>query len=236
MKTLKKLLTLAALVLFAMTFTSCKAIFGDGEITVKYAISTVVIALLCFILDVIVCISAEKHGKGVGWAFLDMIIILVPFFWRPFAYFNLLVLGISLVLFFIGLGVSGNQTLKDNAAAEAKAKAEAEEKERAEAEKKAAKEKAKAEAEVKAAAEAKAKEEAIEAAKKKLAEEKAAKLAETQAALSQMENDLAAKKTEVASLGLDAQGIVQKAKLNKEIKELESHIETLKAEVERLSK
>ena len=62
MKTLKKLLTLAALVLFAMTFTSCKAIFGDGEITVKYAISTVVIALLCFILDVIVCISAEKHG------------------------------------------------------------------------------------------------------------------------------------------------------------------------------
>ena len=131
MKTLKKLLTLAALVLFAMTLTSCKAIFGDGEITVKYAISTVVIALLCFILDVIVCISAEKHGKGVGWAFLDMIIILVPFFWRPFAYFNLLVLGISLVLFFIGLGVSGNQTLKDNAAAEAKATAEAAEKERA---------------------------------------------------------------------------------------------------------
>lgn len=234
MKTLKKLFTLAALVLFAMTFTSCKAIFGDGEITVKYAISTVVIALLCFILDVIVCISAEKHGKGVGWAFLDMIIILVPFFWRPFAYFNLLVLGISLVLFFIGLGVSGNQTLKDNAAAEAKA--EEEEKERAAAEEKAAKEKAKAEAEAKAAAEAKAREEAIEAAKKKLADEKAAKLAEIQAALSQMENDLAAKKAEVASISMDAQGIVQKAKLNKEIKELEPQIETLKAEVERLSK
>ena len=236
MKTLKKLLTLSALVLFAMMFTSCKAKFGDGEITVKYAIATAAIALLCFILDVIVCISAEKHGKGVGWAFLDMIIILVPFFWRPFAYFNLLVLGISLVLFFIGLGVSGNQTLKDNAAAEAKAKAEAEEKERAEAEKKAAKEKAKAEAEAKAAAEAKAKEEAIEAAKKKLADEKAAKLAETQASLSQLENDLAAKKAEVASLGLDAQGIVQKAKLNKEIKELEPQIETLKAEVEKLGK
>ena len=234
MKTLKKLFTLAALVLFAMTFTSCKAIFGDGEITVKYAISTVVIALLCFILDVIVCISAEKHGKGVGWAFLDMIIILVPFFWRPFAYFNLLVLGISLVLFFIGLGVSGNQTLKDNAAAEAKA--EEEEKERAADEEKAAKEKAKAEAEAKAAAEAKAREEAIEAAKKKLADEKAAKLAEIQAALSQMENDLAAKKAEVASISMDAQGIVQKAKLNKEIKELEPQIETLKAEVERLSK
>lgn len=101
-----------------------------------------------------------------------------------------------------------------------------------ESEEKAAKEKA----EAKAAAEAKAKEEAIEAAKKKLAEEKAAKLAETQAALSQLKNDLAAKKAEVASIGLDAQGIVQKAKLNKEIKELEPQIETLKAEVERLSK
>lgn len=101
-----------------------------------------------------------------------------------------------------------------------------------ESEEKAAKEKA----EAKAASEAKAKEEAIEAAKKRLAEEKAAKLAETQATLTQLENDLAAKKAEVASLGLDAQGIVQKAKLNKEIKELEPQIETLKAEVERLSK
>ena len=95
---------------------------------------------------------------------------------------------------------------------------------------------AKAKAEAKAVAEAKAKEEATEAAKKKLAEEKAAKLAETQATLTQLESDLAAKKAEVASLGLDAQGIVQKAKLNKEIKELEPQIETLKAEVERLSK
>ena len=41
---------------------------------------------------------------------------------------------------------------------------------------------------------------------------------------------------EVASIGMDAQGIVQKAKLNKEIKELEPQIETLKAEVEKLSK
>ena len=101
-----------------------------------------------------------------------------------------------------------------------------------ESEEKAAKEKA----EVKAAAEAKAKAEAIEAAKKKLAEEKAAKLAEIQATLTQLESDLVAKKAEVASLGLDAQGIVQKAKLNKEVKELEPQIETLKAEVERLSK
>ena len=63
-----------------------------------------------------------------------------------------------------------------------------------------------------------------------------AKLAETKAVLEQLEEEVAAKKAQVASLGMDAQGIVQKAKLNKEIKELEPQIETLKAEVERLSK
>ena len=83
------------------------------------------------------------------------------------------------------------------------------------------------EAEEKSKAETKAKAESAE---------KANTLAETKAVLEQLENDLAAKKAEVASLGLDAQGIVQKAKLNKEIKDLESQIETLKAEVEKLSK
>lgn len=63
-----------------------------------------------------------------------------------------------------------------------------------------------------------------------------AKLAETKAVLEQLEAELAEKKAELATLGMDAQGIVQKAKLNKEIKELEPQIETLKAEVERLGK
>ena len=63
-----------------------------------------------------------------------------------------------------------------------------------------------------------------------------AKLAETKAVLEQLEAELAEKKAQVASLGIDAQGIVQKAKLNKEIKELEPQIETLKAEVEKKSK
>ena len=118
--------------------------------------------------------------------------------------------------------IIAEEKAKMKAEAEAKAKQEAEEKAEAEA-------KAKAEAEAKAKAEAEAKAKAE-------AEEKAKKLAETQAVLSQMESDLEAKKAEVASLGLAAQDIVQKAKLNKEIKELEPQIETLKAEVERLSK
>ena len=83
--------------------------------------------------------------------------------------------------------------------------------------------------------EEKAKQEVEEKAKAK-AEAKAKQLAETKAVLEQLEEEVAAKKAQVASLGLDAQGIVQKAKLNKEIKELEPQIETLKAEVERLSK
>ncbi|MGN0738764.1 MAG: hypothetical protein ACI4LX_01170 [Treponema sp.] len=73
-------------------------------------------------------------------------------------------------------------------------------------------------------------------AKKKAKEENDAKLAKTKPVLAQMEKDLAAKKAEAASLGMDAQAIVQKAKLNKEIKELEPKIKELKAEVERLSK
>ncbi len=108
--------------------------------------------------------------------------------------------------------------------AKAKAKAAAEAKLKAEEE---AKAKAEAEAEAKAKTEAEAKAEA---------EEKAKKLSETQAVLTQMESDLEAKKAELASLGLDAQGIVHKAALNKEIKELEPQVETLKAEGERLSK
>ena len=117
--------------------------------------------------------------------------------------------------------------IKKAKAATEKAKAEAE---KAEAE---AKAKAKAEAE-KAAAEAKVKAEA-EARAIAEKEAKAKQLEETKAALSQLESDLEAKKAEVATLGMDAQSIVKKAQLNKEVKELESQIKTLKAEVERLS-
>ncbi|MBO5482433.1 MAG: hypothetical protein J5978_03820 [Spirochaetaceae bacterium] len=110
------------------------------------------------------------------------------------------------------------QRAKDAYIKEAKEKAEAE---------KAKAEKAEAEAKAKAEAEAKAKAEA---------EAKAKQLAEIQPTLQKLESELEAKKAEAASLASDAQGIMKKAKLNKEIKELEPQIETLKAEVERLSK
>ena len=110
------------------------------------------------------------------------------------------------------------QRAKEAALEKAKAKAEAE---------KAKAAKAEAEAKAKAEAEAKAKAEA---------EAKAKQLAEIQPTLQKLESELEAKKAEAASLASDAQGIMKKAKLNKEIKELEPQIETLKAEVERLSK
>ena len=87
----------------------------------------------------------------------------------------------------------------------------------------------------KEAAEAKAKAEA-EAKAKAEAEAKAKQLAEIQPTLQKLESELEAKKAEAASLASDAQGIMKKAKLNKEIKELEPQIETLKAEVEKLNK
>ena len=155
--------------------------------------------------------------------------------------------GALLLLFIIAFIISAKKAAKEAAALAAynaqKAKERAAEKQRQQelAAKKKAEEEATAKiiaeekAKMKAEAEAKAKQEAEEKAKAE-AEAKAKQLAETQRVLTQMENDLAAKKAQVASLGLDAQGIVQKAKLNKEIKDLEPQIETLKAEVEKLSK
>ena len=240
MKTLKKLLTLAALVLFAMTLTSCKAKIGGGEFSIVWQILAIIMWLISLTEAEYLIPEGKLSGGFVSLFLIPLWIcgLALPFFWAPVPYIPKISLGVAAFLWILGIfsPKKAQKVAEEQERLAAKAKAEAEEKEKAEAEKKAAKEKAKAEAEAKAAAEAKAKEEAIEAAKKKLADEKAAKLAETQAALSQLESDLAAKKAQVASLGLDAQGIVQKAKLNKEIKELEPQIETLKAEVEKLSK
>ena len=155
--------------------------------------------------------------------------------------------GALLLLFIIAFIISAKKAAKEAAARAAinaqKAKERAAEKQRQQelAAKKKAEEEATAKiiaeekAKMKAEAEAKAKQEAEEKAKAEC-EAKAKQLAETKAVLEQLEEEVAAKKAQVASLGLDAQGIVQKAKLNKEIKELEPQIETLKAEVEKLSK
>lgn len=113
---------------------------------------------------------------------------------------------------------------KANAEAKAKAKAKAEAEAKAKAEEE-AKARAEAEAKAKIEAETKAKAEA---------EAKAVKLVENQNALEKLEAELASKKAEVAALGMDAQGIIQKGKLNKEVKELESQIENLKSEIEKL--
>lgn len=94
--------------------------------------------------------------------------------------------------------------------------------------------KVKAEAKAKAEAEAKAKAEAEAKAAEEEEEAKAVKLAENQNALEKLEAELASKKAEVAALGMDAQGIIQKGKLNKEVKELESQFENLKSEIEKL--
>ena len=171
--------------------------------------------------------NSESFGKSLGISFIG---------W-----------GALLLLFIIAFIISARKAAKEAAARAAieaqKAKQRAAEKQRQQelaAKKKAeeeatAKIKAEEEAKAKAEAESKAKQEVEEKAKAE-AEAKAKQLTETKAVLEQLEEEVAAKKAQVASLGLDAQGIVQKAKLNKEIKDLEPQIETLKAEVERLSK
>ena len=242
MKTLKKLLTLAALVLFAMTLTSCKAKIGGGEFSIFWQILAILMWFIAISQEDYIIPKKQGVFKRICAIFLYILFlagIIFPFIWAPLPYIPKISLGVAAFIWLIGMikgaPIKKQKELEELAAIKAKAKAEAEEKERAEAEKKAAKEKAKAEAEARAAAEAKAKAEA-EAKAKAEAEAKAKQLAEIQPTLQKLESDLEAKKAEAASLASDAQGIMKKAKLNKEIKELEPQIETLKAEVERLSK
>ena len=250
MKNLKKMLGILALGLFAMMFTSCKAKVGGGEFSLFWQILAIIMWFIAIAQEDYML--PKKQGVflricGIFYFLLFLGGILFPFIWAPLPYIPKISLGVAALFWLIGM-IKG-APVKAQKEAEAKAKAEAEARikaeEEAEAEAKAKAEaevKAKAEAEKKAKdkaeAEAKAKAEADEKAKQE-AEAKAAKekqLEATKAALTQMESDLEAKKAEVASLGMDAQSIVKKAKLNKEIKELEPQIETLKAEVERLSK
>lgn len=156
--------------------------------------------------------NPESFGKSLGTSFIGwgaIIAILVLCY---------IILVIKADKEYARIAAYNAQRAKDAYIKEAKEKAEAE---------KAKAEKAEAEAKAKAEAEAKAKAEA---------EAKAKQLAEIQPTLQKLESELEAKKAEAASLASDAQGIMKKAKLNKEIKELEPQIETLKAEVERLSK
>ena len=232
MKNLKKYLGIIGLVFAAMMFTSCKTIIGETEMSGLY-ITFAVLAIIAWLWVDVQAILAPA-GKSLKPGSIVMVItlipLLLPFFIAPNKFFSLLLFGISVILAILSYIIrkaiwdadfqqkqwAKNEEKKAKATAEAKLKTEEEAKAKAEAEAK-----AKAEAETKAKAEA---------------EEKAKKLSETKAVLSQMESDLEAKKAELASLGLDAQDIVRKAALNKEIKELEPQIETLKAEVERLSK
>ena len=184
-----------------------------------------VVSVLCYIWVFIAgnMYNPESFGKSLGTSFIG---------WG--AIIAILVLGYIIVVKKAEkererIAAYNAQRAKEAAIKKAKA---ATEKAKAEAEKAEAEAKAKAEAE-KAAAEAKAKAEA-EARAIAAKEAKAKQLEETKAALSQLESDLEAKKAEIATLGMDAQSIVKKAQLNKEVKELVPQIETLKAEVERL--
>ncbi len=254
MKKLKKIVGCAGLAFAAMMLTSCKAKIGGGEFSILWQILAIIMWFIA--LCEMEYLLPKKEGalrRICGYFNLLLFVcgVVFPFVWAPLPYIPKISLGAAAFFWIIslirGAPIKAQKEAEEKERLAAKAKAEEEEKEaarkaeaeakaKAEAEAKAAAEaKAKAEAEAKAAAEAKAKAEA-EAKAKAEAEEKAKKLSEAQASLSQKESDLEAKKAEVASLGLDAQGIVRKAALNKEIKELEPEIEALKAEIERLSK
>lgn len=186
--------------------------------------------------------SDSKKGLSFGililnyiWAFVALIRYNSESF-KSSLVFSLIGWGAILLLLIIVLIISSKIKTKEAAAQAAYNAQKAKERAKKKAEEEAtAKIIAEEKAKMKAEAEAKAKQEAEEKAKAE-AEAKAKQLAEIQPTLQKLESELEAKKAEAASLASDAQGIMKKAKLNKEIKELEPQVETLKAEVERLSK
>ena len=105
MKTLKKLLTLAALVLFAMMFTSCKAKIGGGEFSIFWQI----LAIFMWLAE----ISQSEYllPKKINFfrRFLGLILfilfiagIALPFIWCPLPYTPKISLGIAAFLWLIG--------------------------------------------------------------------------------------------------------------------------------------
>ena len=102
---------LVALGLLSMMFTSCKALIGNGDMTVLYIIANVVIAAGFFALDLFVdgWIKGEyfphKKKEEVGiikiwyYGLSEIVIVIFMFLFRPFACFNLIALIALLALF-----------------------------------------------------------------------------------------------------------------------------------------
>ena len=230
-----------ALAFIPILFTSCEAAFG-GEITVGYFIGCVVCAIVgLYVWFIVLGVAADKvDDDDEKVLFLTVIPALIlatlPFLWHPIPKFNLILL-IANIAQIILIPVIWEKIREAKEAAERQAREEQEAKERAEREAREAEEKAKKDAERKARKEQEAKEraerEAREAAERaereaKEAAQKAAEEERRKAELSKLESELAAKQQELDSLGNDAMTIMKKAKLNNEIKALESKIAEIK--------
>ena len=106
MKTLKKLLTLAALVLFAMMFTSCKAKIGGGEFSIFWQILAI---LMWFIaISQFEYIIPKKQGvfKWICHKFFLVLFlagIIFPFIWAPLPYIPKISLGVAAFIWLIGM-------------------------------------------------------------------------------------------------------------------------------------
>lgn len=111
MKNTKRMAVLVVLGLLSMMFTSCKALIGNGDMTVLYIIANVVIAAGFFALDLFVdgWIKREyfphKKKEEVGiikiwyYGLSEIVIVIFMFLFRPFACFNLIALIALLALF-----------------------------------------------------------------------------------------------------------------------------------------
>lgn len=108
MKNTKLMTGLMTLALLSMMFTSCKAVIGNGEMTVLYIIANVVITVVFFALDLFLDWKIKDayfpNPKEAGvikifyYGLSEFAIVILMFLFRPFAYFNVLALIILLAI------------------------------------------------------------------------------------------------------------------------------------------
>ena len=108
MKNTKRMAAFMVLALLSMMFTSCKAVVGNGDMTVLYVIANIVIAAgfvaLDFFLDgkIVAKYGKQKEPDSKSFAMisgtLEILLLVAIFLLRPFKFFNVLVLAVILVI------------------------------------------------------------------------------------------------------------------------------------------
>ncbi|MGN0726123.1 MAG: hypothetical protein ACI4LR_08135 [Treponema sp.] len=126
MKNTKRMAALAALGLLSMMFTSCKAVLGNGEITTLYTISNIAVVVASFAFSEYTgylhrkkyhltkeeAAAMPKFSIIIGVIMLALLVLIFVF--RPFKFFNLLVLVFNMIAEIVDGIIKGKSIKKED--------------------------------------------------------------------------------------------------------------------------